>query len=282
MSQELPEVQAGFGKGRGSRDQIANIHWITEKKKKNKKKQGNSRETSTSASLTMQKPLTMWIMTNWTVLKEMGIPDHLTCILRNLCAGQKMTVRTRHGTGLIQNWERVYQGCIWLPCLFNLYTEYSMWNVRLDESQAGIKIARRNINNLRCADDITLMAESKEELKSLLMKVKEESEKDGLKLNIQKTKIMASSPITSWQIDREKEETVTSFISLGSQITTNGDYSHEIKRHLLLGKKAMTKLHSILKSRDITFLTKVCVVKAMIFPVVMHIYESWTIKKAEH
>ena len=157
-----------------------------------------------------------------------------------------------------------------------------MWNVRLDESQAGIKIARRNINNLRCADDITLMAESKEELKSLLMKVKEESEKDGLKLNIQKTKIMASSPITSWQIDREKEETVTSFISLGSQITTNGDYSHEIKRHLLLGKKAMTNLHSILKSRDITFLTKVCVVKAMIFPVVMHIYESWTIKKAEH
>ena len=157
-----------------------------------------------------------------------------------------------------------------------------MWNVRLDESQAGIKIARRNINNLRCADDITLMAESKEELKSLLMKVKEESEKDGLKLNIQKTKIMASSPITSWQIDREKEETVTSFISLGSQITTNGDYSHEIKRHLLLGKKAMTNLHSILKSRDITFLTKVCVVKAMIFPVVMHISESWTIKKAEH
>ena len=123
MSRELPEVQAGFRKGRGSRDQIANIHWITEKKKKN---QGNSRETSTSASLTMLKPLTMWITTNWTILKEMGIPDHLTCILRNLCAGQKMTVRTRQGTGLIQNWERVYQGCIWLPCLFNFYTEYFM------------------------------------------------------------------------------------------------------------------------------------------------------------
>ena len=144
-----------------------------------------------------------------------------------------------------------------------------MWNTRLDEAQAGIKIARRNINNLRYTDDTTLMAES-EELKSFLMKVKEESEKVDLKLNIQKTKIMASGPITSWQIDGERMETVRDFILLGSKITADGDSSHEIKRHLLLGRKAMTNLDSILKSRDINLLTKVCLVKAMVFPVVMY------------
>ena len=155
-----------------------------------------------------------------------------------------------------------------------------MRNAGLDEVQAGIKIARRNINNLRYADDTTLMAES-EELESLLMKVKEESEKIGLKLNIQKTKIMASSPITSWQLDGETMETVTDFIFLGSKITTDGDCSHEIKRCLLLGRKVMTNLESILKSRDIILATKVCLVKAMVFPVVMYGCESWTIKKAE-
>ena len=155
-----------------------------------------------------------------------------------------------------------------------------MRNAGLDEVQAGIKIARRNINNLRYADDTTLMAES-EELESLLMKVKEESEKIGLKLNIQKTKIMASSPITSWQLDGETMETVTDFIFLGSKITTDGDCSHEIKRCLLLGRKIMTNLESILKSRDIILATKVCLVKAMVFPVVMYGCESWTIKKAE-
>ena len=143
-------------------------------------------------------------------------------------------------------------------------------------------MARRNINNLRYTDDATLIAESKEELKSLLMKVKEESKKVGLKLNIQKTKIMASSPITSWQIDGETMETVTDFILLGSKITAGGDCSHEIKRHLLLGRKTMTNLDSVLKSRDITLLTKVHLVKAMVFPVVMYGCESWTIKKAEH
>ena len=152
-----------------------------------------------------------------------------------------------------------------------------MRKVRLDEAQAGIKIARRNINNLRCADNTTLMAESKE-LKSLLMKIKEESEKVDLKLNIQKTKIMASGPITSWQVD---VETVTDFILGGSKITADGYCSHEIKRHLLLGKKVMTNIDNILKSRDITLPTKVCIVKAMIFPVVMYGCESWTIKKAE-
>ena len=156
-----------------------------------------------------------------------------------------------------------------------------MWNARLDEAQAGIKIARRNINNLRYPNDTTLMGESEEELKSLLMKVKEESEKVGLKLNIQKTKIMASGPISSWQIDGETMETVTDFIFLGSKITADGDWSHEIKRHLLLERKAMTNLDSILKSRDFTLPTRVCLVKAMVFPVVMYGCESWTIKKAE-
>ena len=149
-----------------------------------------------------------------------------------------------------------------------------MGNTGLEEAQAGIKIAGRNVNNLRYADDTTLMAESKDELKSLLMKVKEESEKVGLKLNIQKTKIMASSPITSWQIDGETVETVAGFIFLGSKITADGDCSHEIKRRLLLGRKVMTNLDSILKSRDITLSTKVRLVKAMVFPVVMYVCES--------
>ena len=152
----------------------------------------------------------------------------------------------------------------------------------MEEAQAGIKIAGRNINNLRYADDTTLMAESEEELKSLLMKVKEGSEKVGLKLSIQKTKVMASGPITSWQIDGETVKTVTDFIFLASKITAHSDRSHEIKRHLLLGRKAMTNLDSILKSRDITLTTKVCLVKTMVFPLVMYRCKSWTIKKAEH
>ena len=156
-----------------------------------------------------------------------------------------------------------------------------MQNPGLDEAQAGIKISRRNINSLRYVDDTTLLAASEEELKSLLMKVKEESKKAGLKLSIQKMKIMASGPITSWQIDGEPMETVTDFIFLGSKITADGDHSHELKRQLLLGRKAMTNLDSILKSRDNTLPTKVCLVKAMGFPVVMYGYESWIIKKAE-
>ena len=167
------------------------------------------------------------------------------------------------------------------PYLFNLYAEYILRNAGLDEAQAGIKVARRNINNLRYVDDTTLVTESEEDLKSLLMKVKEESEKVGLKLNIQKTKIMVSAPINSWKIDRETVETVTDFIFGASQITADGDCSREIKRRLLLGRKAMTNLDSILKSRDITLPTKVYLVKAMVFPVVMYGYESWTIKKAE-
>ena len=160
----------------------------------------------------------------------MGIPDHLTCLLRNLYAGQEAAVRTRHGT---TDWFKiekgVHQGCISSPCLFNFYAEYIMRNAGLDDSQAGIKTVRRNINNLRYTDDITLMAEGKEELKSLLMRVKEESEKSGLKLSIQKMKIMASSIITSWQIDEETIERVTDFIFLSSKITVDSDYSHKIK-----------------------------------------------------
>ena len=162
-----------------------------------------------------------------------------------------------------------------------LHAEYVMRNAGLDEAQAGIKIARRNINNLRHAGDTTLMAESKEELKGLLMKVKEESEKADLKLNIQKTKIMASGPITSWEIDGETVETVSVFILGGSKITADGDCSHEIKRRLLLGRKVMTNLDGILKSRDITLPTEIRLIKAMVFPVVMYVCESLTVKKAE-
>ena len=213
----------------------------------------------------------------WKILKEMGIPDHLTCLLRNLYAGQEETVRTGQRT---TNWSQIgkgaHQGCILSPCLFNTYAEYIMRNAGWAEAQAGIKIAGRNINNFKYTDDTTLMAES-EELNNLLMKVKEESEKVGLNLNIQKTKIMASGPIISWQIGGE---TVADFIFWDSKISAYGDCSHEIKRHLLLGRKVMTNLDSILKSRDINLSTKICLVKAMVFPVVMYGCESWTIKKA--
>ena len=202
VNRELPDVQAGFRKGRGTRDQIANIRQIIGKA-------SSSRKTCISALLTMPKPLTVWITINWKILKEMGIPDHLICLLRNLYAGQEATVRTGHRT---TDWFQIRkggrQGCILSPCLFNLYAEYIMRNAGLDEAQAGIKTVGRSINNLRYADDTTLMAESEEELKSLLMKVKVESEKVGLKHNIQKTKIVASGPIASWEIDGESVETV--------------------------------------------------------------------------
>ena len=276
VNHEIPDVQDGFRKGRGTRDQIANICWIIEKAREFQKNiYFCFIDYAKAFDCVDHKKL-------WKILKEMGMPDHLTCLLRNLYSGQEATVRTGHGTtDWFQIGKGLCQGCILSP-LFNLYSEYIMRNTGLDEAQAGIKIARRNINNLRYADDTSLMAESEEELKSLLMKVKEESEKVGLKLNIQKTKIMASGLITSWQIDGETVETMADFIFLGSKITADGDHSHEIKRLLLLGRKVMTNLDSILKSRDITLSTKVCLVKAMVFPVVMYGYESWTIKKAEH
>ena len=276
MNHELPDVQTGFRKGRGSREQTANICWITEKERQ------------------FQKDIYFCFIDYakafdcvdhnklWKILKEMGIPDHLTCLLRSLYAGQEATVRTVHGTtDWFQIGKGVRQGCILSPCLFNLYAEYIKRNAGLKEAQAGIKIDRRNINNLGYTYDTTLTAESEEELRSFLIKVKEENEKVGLKLNTQKTKIMASGPITAWQIDGETVSTVADFIFLGSKITADGDCSHEIKRCLLLGRKVMTNLDSILKSRDITLSTKVCLVKAMVFPVVMYVCESWTIKKAE-
>ena len=212
----------------------------------------------------------------------MGIPDHLTCLLRNLHVNQEATLKTRHETtDWFQIGKGVRQGYIMSPCLFNLYAEYIMQNARLDEAQAGIKIARRNINNLRYTDDTTLTAESEEEMKSLWMKMKEEREKAVLKLNIQKTKIMASGPITSWQTYGGTMETVTDFIFLGSQITVDGDCTHVIKRHSILGIKAMTNLDSALKSRNITLPTKFCPVNAKVFRVVMYVCESWTIKKSE-
>jgi len=199
VNHELPDVQAGFRKGRGTRDRIANICWIIEK----------AREFQKNIYFCLIDYAKIFDCADynklWKILKEMGIPDHLTCILRNLYAGQEETVRTGHETiDWFQNGKGVHQSSILSPCLFNLHAEYIMRNAGLDEAQAGIKIAGRNINNLRYADDTTLMAESEEELKSLLMKVKKESEKLGLKLNIQKTKIMASGPITSWQIEGEK------------------------------------------------------------------------------
>ena len=209
----------------------------------------------------------------------MGIPDHLTCLLRNLYAGQEATVRTGHGTiDWFQIGKGVHQSCISSPCLFNFYAENIMWNARLDEAQAGISVAGRNINNLRYGDNTTLMAESKEEWKSLLRKVKEESEKVGLKLRIQKPTIMASSPITSRHIGGDAMEIGRDFILGGIKITADGDCSHDIKRHLLLEGKVMTNLDRILKNRDITLPTKVHLVKAMVFPVVTYGCESWTIK----
>ena len=216
MNQEFPDVQAGFRKGRGARDQIANIHWIIEK----------ARVSQTNiCSIAYAKVFDcMDHKKLWKILKEIGIPDHLTCLLRNLYSGLEATVRTGHGTtDWFQIGKEVHQVCILSLCLFNLYAEYIVQNARLDEAQARIKIAGRNISNLRYADDTTFRAESKEALKSLLMKMKEENEKAGLKINIQKTKIMASGPITSWQIDGETMETSANFIFLGSKITSDGD-----------------------------------------------------------
>ena len=230
MNHELPGVQAGFKKDRGTRGQIANILWIIEKAREFQKNiyfcfidYANAFDCVDHNKL-------------WKILKEMAISDHLTCLLRNMYAGQEATVRTGHGRDWFQIGKGVRQGCILSPCLFNLYAEYIMRNAGLEEAQGGIKIAGRNINNLRYADDTTLMVESKEELKSLLMKVKEESEKVGLQFNIQKTKIIASSPITSRQIDGETMETVRHFIFLGSKITAVGDCNHEIKTCFLPSK----------------------------------------------
>ena len=232
MNGELSDTQAGFRKGRGTRDQIANICWIIEK----------AREFQKNIHFCFIDYAKAFDCVDhnklWKILKEMGISDHLNCLLRNLYTGQEATVRTGHGaTDWFQSGKGVHQGFILSPCSFNLYAEYIVRNTGLEEAQAEIKIARRNINNLRYADNTTLKAESEEELKSLLMKVKEESEKVGLNLNIQKMKIVASCPITSWKIDGETVEKVAEFIFLSSKITADGDCSHEIKRRYSLEGK---------------------------------------------
>ncbi|KAB0337827.1 hypothetical protein FD754_024966 [Muntiacus muntjak] len=280
MNCEIPDDQAGFRKVRGTRDQIANICWIIEK----------AREFQKNIYFCFIDYAKAFDCVDhnklWKILKEMGIPDHLTCLLRYLYAGQEATVRTGHETAdWFQIGKGVRQGCILSLCLFNFYAEYIMRNARLEEAQTGIKIAGRNINNLRYADDTTLMAESEEELKNLLMKVKEESEKVGLKLSIQKTKIMAPGPITSWQIDGE---TVADFIFLGSKITADGDCSHEIKRRLLLARKVMTNLNSILMrwldgiNNSMGMSLSKPQDQGHGFSVVMYGCENWTIQKAEH
>ena len=230
MNWECPDVQAGFRKGRGTRDQIANIHCII----------GKAREFQRNIYFIDYAKAFDCVDHNklWKILQEMGISDHLTCLLRNLYAGQEATVRTRHETmDWFQIGKGVHQGCILSPCLFNLYAECITWNAGLEEVQAGIMIAVRNINNLRYADDTTLMAESEEELKSLLLKVKEESDEAGLRLNIKKMKIMVSSSVTSWKTDGETMKTARDFIFLGSKISADGQCSHEIKRCLLLEEK---------------------------------------------
>uniref|UniRef100_A0A8B9YA68 RNA-directed DNA polymerase n=1 Tax=Bos mutus grunniens TaxID=30521 RepID=A0A8B9YA68_BOSMU len=275
MNHELPDVQAGFRKGRGTSDKIANIRWIMEKAKEFQKYIYFCFINYVKAfDCVDQNKL-------WKTLKEMGIPDYLTCLLINLYAGQEAIVKTEHGTDWFQIGRGVHQGCILSPCLFNFYAEYITRNAGLEEAQAGIKIAGRNINILRYADDTTLTAESEEELKSLLMKVKVEREKVGLKLNIQKTKIMASGPIIPWEIDGQTVKTVSDLILGGSKITADGNCSNEIKRRLLLGRKVMNNLDSIFKSRDITLPTNICLFKAMVFPVVMYGCEGWTVKKSE-
>ena len=249
-------------------------------------KQGDSRKTFTSASLTTLNKAFVWIITNcgkflkrWEYQTTLPVSWETYMKVKKLNEGHRTEYET---ADWFQIGKGVRQGCILSPCLFNLHAEYIMWNARLDKSQARIKISGRNINNLRYADNTTLMAESEEELKSLLMRVKEESEKADLKLNIQKTKIMASTPVTSRQIYGEKVESVTGFLFLESRITVDSDCSHGIfKRRLLLGRKAMTNLDSISKSRDITLPTKVCIVKTTVFLVVTYGYESWSIKKAQ-
>ena len=274
---ELPDIQGGFRKGSGTRDKIANIHWIIEKAREFQKSIYFCFIDYTKAFdyVDHNKP--------WKILKDMGIPDHFTCLLKNLYAGQEATVRTGRGTtDWFQIGKGVRQVCIFSPCLFNLYAEYIMRNAGLDKARAGIKIAGRNINNLRHADGTILMAESEEQLKRLLMKVKEESEKVGLKLNIQKTKIRASGPITSWQIDGETMETVADFIFLSSKITADGNCSHENATKILASwKKNYEQPRQHIKKQRHHFADKGPSSQSYGFPVVMYGCESWTIKKAK-
>ena len=273
MNWGIPDVQAGFRKGRVTRDQIANI-----------KEKAREFQKSIYFCFIGYKKTFDCVNHNklWKIHQEMGISDHLTCLLRYLYAGQEALVATTRGTTQwFQIRKGVCQGGILSPCLLNFYAEYIVWNARLDEALAGIKYSGRNINNLRYADATSFMAESEEELKSLFDECERGEWKSWFKTQHSKVKIMASGHITFWQIDMETMGTVTDFIFWGSKIKSDGDCRREIKRCLLLGRKAMTNLDNILKSRDLTLPTKVTIIKAMVFPVVMYGCESWTTKKSE-
>ena len=276
MERELPDVQARFRRGRGTRDQIANIRCIMEKTREFQKVIYFCFIDCTRAFDCVDHNKL------WVSLQNMGVPNHLICLLKNLYADQEATVRTEHGlTEWFKVEKGVRQGCILSPYLFNLHAEHIIRNAGLEETEIGVKIAGGKINNLRYADDTTLMAENEEDLKNLLLKVKKESAKAGLLLNIKKTKIMSTGNVNGTRIDGEEIETVTDFIFLGSKINNDSDCTHEIKRRLLFGIKAMANLDNTLKSRDITLPTKVRIVKAMVYPVVTYGSESWTIKKAD-
>ena len=275
MNHELPDVQAGFRKHRGTRDQIANIHWIIKK----------AREFQKNIYFCFIDYAKAFDCVNhnklWKILKAMGIPDHLTRLLRNLYAVQEATVRIGNGTtDWFQMGKGVHQGCIVSPRFFNLHAEYIMRNAGLEKAQAGIKIAGRNINNLRYADDTTLMAESEEELKSLLMKLKEESEKFGLKLNIQKTKIIACGPITSWQIDGETVETVLDFIFGELQNHCRWWLPPWNEKTLAPWKETYDQPGEHIKNQRHYSASKGPSSEGY-FPVAMYGFESWTLKKAE-
>ena len=276
MERELLDVQAGFRRGRGTRDQISNIRWITEETREFQKEIYFCYIDYTRAFDCVDHNKL------WVSLQNMGVPNHLICLLKNLYADQEATVRIEHGlTECFKVEKRVRQGCILSPYLFNLYAEHIIRNAGLEETQIRVKIAGRKINNPRYADDTTLVTENEEDLKNLLLKVKKESAKAGLLLNIKKNKIMSTGNVNGIRIDGEEIEIITDFIFLGSKINMDGDCTHEIKRRLLLGRKAMANLDNTLKSIDITLPTKVCIVKATVFPVVTYGSESWTIKKAD-
>ena len=276
MHRECTNIQAEFSKGRGTWDQIANIHWIIEKA-------GEFPKDIHFFFIDYVKVFDCVDQNKlWKILKVMGILDHLTCLFRNLYAGHEETVRTGHGTtDWFQIGKVVRQGSILSPCLFNLYAEYIMRNTGLEEAQAGIRIAGRNVNNLWYADGTTFVAESEEELKSLLMKVKEDSENVGLKLNFQSTKIMASSPITSWQIDGETVETVADFIFWGGGLQNHWRYWLHPWNYKMLApwKQSYDRPRQHFKKQRHSFANKIRLVKAIVFPVVMYGYESWTISQ---
>jgi exonuclease III len=276
LEREMPVTQAGFRKGRGTRDQIANLRWLMEKAREYQKEFYLCFiDYSKAFDCVDHEKL-------WSVLLEMGVPKHLIILMKNLYTDQQASVKTDYGN---TNWfnigKGVRQGCILSPYLFNLYAEHIMRKAGIDEAAGGIKIGGRNINNLRYADDTTILAETADDLQCLLRKVKEESAAARLKLNMKKTFVMTNGPIQEFHIDNDQVEIVKEFIFLGSSISTDGNCSNEIKRRLLMGRKAMVSLDKLIKSKDVSLATKIRVIKTMVFPVTTYGCESWTIKQAD-